>query len=89
MNRFQPGHCLWTERRVLSRRLPLLPLKGRGSHDYLNDAEQKILDWWFKSIDQGRLKLPLDQVFNLDLVPWVFGTSDFRLVVFSLMPAFL
>lgn len=56
MNRFQPGHCLWMERRVLSRRLPLLPLKGRGSHDYLNDAEQKILDWWFKSIDLGKVE---------------------------------
>lgn len=56
MNRFQPGHCLWTERQVLSCRLPLLPLKGRGSHDYLNDAEQKILDWWFKSIDLGKVE---------------------------------
>lgn len=51
-----PARSLSLERRVLSRRLPLLPLKGRGSHDYLNDAEQKILDWWFKSIDLGKVE---------------------------------
>lgn len=56
MNCFQPGHRLWMERRVLSCRLLLLPLRGRGSYDYVTDADQKILDWWFKSIVPGKVE---------------------------------